>query len=282
MTPHVLEHFQTLCLKARKQPPSADAALDAFGYLIWLSALGETSPVPRASVMAMRRVGQQALATLEGTGSDSSAKDGNKDDDAESLTHASRALAELLRVGLQLLDRQPITHTTPANALHPPSATLARMLEAKADGLTAGRYGLHVLGCGRCQALLSALPQTSEQASRVQAQPMVKHALMDLAASPRARIRTPDEGVVVARRKSPEAEAVLFQDADTRRLAVYTTADVPLRIVAEGITTEAARGGYWIGRLDKDLRNVDATLHYAKSSVAWKLKLENKAKRPKK
>jgi len=271
----LLGHFQVLCDRALRAKPTRggrdiDSLLDAFGYLIWLTALGETPDMPRASTPALRRLAQRALLAQHAD---------DQLDDPEDRAHANKSVAEILRVGVRILDagratNNDVHHDIHPTALHPPTATLARMFEGKADGLTTGRYALHMLGCARCQNLLKALP--ADRSNVALAAPI------QLAASPTARVRAPADGRVVAKLKTPKAEAVLFQDPDARRLAVYTSSTEPLRIVADGVTTEDTRPGYWIGRLASNVREIDGTVHYVATdrprSSSLHITLDPKAK----
>lgn len=251
MNPRLLEHFHSLCQRALRATSDRDTdpVVHAFGYLVWLTALGESQVVPRASIAALRRLGHGALLALQSGGIGTA-------EEQEDRAHAGRSVGEVLRVGLSILDGSdaPLPEI-PTTALHPASTTLARMLEGQADGLTAGRYAVHVLGCVRCQRLLQALPAMARDAE--------VHAPMQLAASPTPSVRAPENGRVVARLKNPEAEAVLFDDADARRLAIYSISTQPLRIVAAGVSTEDTRPGYWIGRIDSDIHKITGTLHYS-------------------
>ncbi len=270
MNPRLLNQLHMLSEQAQRAKPEqdSDAVVHAFGYVIWLTVLGETQLFRHASASkpALIKLGRRALLA-RGAGIDGV----DSDVDDESRKHAGKQVAEILRVGLQILESNSAPSIDPsaaATALHPPAATLARMLEGKADGLTAGRYALHVLACARCQRVIETLPVVRELA--------VADVPMLLAASPATRVRSPEDGVIVARRTTPEAEAVLFQDNDIRRLAIYADSDAPLRMVAPGLTTEDAHAGYWIGRVDKDVKELTATLHCGKKSVQWRVKLDDR------
>lgn len=273
MNPRLLDQLHMRCAAALRSKPeeSTDAVVQAFGCVIWAAALGESRAVPRTTATKLSRLGKRAQLALGARG-DAGADATDSNFDLDSVRHAARQVIELLRVGIQILETGEIATaaTISIRTLHPPAATLARMLEGTADGLTAGRYGLHVIECARCQQVLTALPQAAQPTV---AGSVLRDAPLKFAASPATRLRSPEGGVVVARRTKPAAEAVLFVDADANRLAVYAASDEALRLVAEGVTTEDARAGYWIGRLDTGLRELAATLHHAKSSVRWNVKL---------
>lgn len=274
MNPQLLEQLHSLCAQALRAKPEQDPdpVVHALGYVVWLSALGETELVPRSSLAPLVKMGKRALLVL-GSSALKSAAD-RDDSDAASDRHALHQVTDLVRAGVAILEARTsaaLEQSVVATTLHPASATLARMLEGNADGLTAGRNGLHVMHCERCQKLLRALPAAS--ASLSLSPHVVADAPMVLAASPIAQVRSPAGGIRVAHRTTPEVEAVLFQDIDVRRLAIYSSDDTPLRMVAPGLTTEDARAGYWIGRLDHDVHEIAATLHYAKKSVKWNVKL---------
>ena len=42
-----------------------------------------------------------------------------------------------------------------------------------------------------------------------------------------------------------------------------------MRLVAPGLTTEDVREGYWIGRVEPDVRRIEATLHAGDRSASW-------------
>lgn len=257
MNPRLREHFHTLCARAARD---TEATVNALGYLIWLDALGDKPPIARATVTALSRRAERALLDLQ------QPADGSLEG-IEDHTHAVGSVAQLLRVGLRILNGgRANVGEFHATTLHPPSGTLARMLEAKADGLTAGRYGLHVLGCERCRSVIAALPTPTHK--------VALDAPMLLAASPSTHVRAPEGGRVLARIKTPPSEAVLFNDRDSRRLAVYATSTDAVRIVAEGVTTEDTRPGYWIGRIDGDVSVINATIHYAATGGAQSRKLK--------
>ena len=75
----------------------------------------------------------------------------------------------------------------------------------------------------------------------------------------------PAEGHPIGALDAVGAEAILFEGpvdpAHERRIAVYAEDPSPLRLVAEGLTTEDVREGYWIGRVADGLERLEAVLH---------------------
>ena len=103
-----------------------------------------------------------------------------------------------------------------------------------------------------------------------------------IAAADTAHVRAPSEGTLVASRKRPAIEAVLFEDPDARRLALYAHTPALVRLVAEGVTTEATLQGYWLGRVDSAATSLKAVLHLGKRRAPWALALQPARRRRRK
>lgn len=265
---------------ALKVRPERDIepALNALGTWLWIAAIGDEqriTPQVTKSLTALARRTQLALRT-------------QLTDADEDTARVTQGLLDIARAALQLLEGKDIGATKPPIAstkLHPATRTLAKMLEGTADGITSGRYALHVLRCARCQAELEVMPPSKNHAEdddasvaggstmKLSMNLAEPSATYRLAAAEVTQVRAPGEGRVIAAKKKPALEAVLFNDTDARRLAIYSTDDAGVRVVAKGLTTEGTLAGYWIGRLDAGLTSIEAQVHVDDRTVKWKLAL---------
>jgi hypothetical protein len=69
---------------------------------------------------------------------------------------------------------------------------------------------------------------------------------------------------------SPELEAVWFEDG---RLAIYATVAAPVRLVADGVTTEHMMTGYWLGRVLPDTQKLSGRVHIGEESTDLEIDL---------
>ncbi len=83
----------------------------------------------------------------------------------------------------------------------------------------------------------------------------------------------PQAGRLVAARAAPDAEAFVFEGDGETRLAVYVGAPLAVRYLAEGVTTDDMRPGYWAGRCAPGTTHVDGTLHVGEEASDWPLTL---------
>jgi hypothetical protein len=98
---------------------------------------------------------------------------------------------------------------------------------------------------------------------------------LSLAAAEAAAVLDPASGRIVGALEAAGAEAVLFEGAEGRRLAVYAEDPEPLRLVAPELTTEDTREGYWIGRVEPGVTRLEATLHVGDRTEPWTLDLSH-------
>lgn len=287
MNPRLHARLLHLCDLAKTTPPEHDVgpALDALGVLLWSAATGERDTIDATLSKRLKQLAGRAQLALRA----STARATDENDEDAAITNAT--LIDIVRAASLVLDRKPVADATPAlriSKLHPPSRTFARMLEGNADGLTTARYALHILDCTHCQHTLASLPARDHDTARRSASSTpsrleVREPTMRLAAADTTSVRAPSEGRVVGRKAKPPLEAVLFNDPDARRLAIYSTDDINIRVVAQGLTTEATLTGYCLTRLDDssdghDARNtLNATLHLNDKPLTWKLALTDEA-----
>jgi hypothetical protein len=196
--------------------------------------------------------------------------DGNDDDDDDDEADeadARRVLIELAREGVRALSggarpgiaRHPRANAG-ADAWHPPPSALVAMQRGGPDAIAAGSVAVHVLRCAACQAAL-------EVASFADAGPIPLRA----AAASAPAMLAPGEGRLLARRTNPDAEAYAFDDESETRLAIYVDTAQPLHYLAEGVTTDDMRPGYWAGRCPRATSHVEGTLHVGDTVEHWAL-----------
>ena len=242
-----------------KEGQDPTPVLEALGYALTLEALDLRQLLSTAEARRLRRVGVKALA-----GHSPPPADG---EDVEVAELAHRQIAAVAAAGLASVQGSG-ERMAPLHGMHPPSRTLVQMLHGEIDGLSAGRFAAHMVGCPSCQHEVGVLHDVSvDQADAGR---------LAIAAARPASVRQPAGGRVIAERKRPPVEAVLFEDEDCRRLAVYAQVSVPVGLVAEGVTTEESMAGYWQGRLDADAEHIEATVHLGDQSFDWKLILPSK------
>lgn len=201
-------------------------------------------------------------------------------------TEGARALAKwsrgddaliagrIARAGLEVVaaEREGKRRPGPrgAPAAHAGAVAIARMLRAEPDPLSAALVALHVRRCERCTADVVTARDTGSSAA-----PAFERAgerMLAAAAEP-AAMQAPSDGRVIARLSEPAVEAILFESRGVRRLAIYGDRRVPIRLVAAGVATEDATGGYWIGRVEPGVTVLEATLHVGDAVLDWRILL---------
>jgi hypothetical protein len=232
------------------------------------------------------------------------AEDGGSED-AEALA-ALRALAVR---GLRALAGEPATgawaearadgsrasrgsrlagpHDREAAAWHPPAAAVVAMARGDPDPVAAAEVAAHGLRCTSCSLAIAVLADREARAGAAAGRAakggdeagggheaaggVMLPRLRVAAADAKDAVRSPDEGVSVADRHAPDAEAVRFDEDDgSRHLAVYAAERVPVRLEGEGLVTLVMRPGYWYGRLAAETGEVSATLHVGEVAVPWR------------
>jgi hypothetical protein len=253
---------------ARGRDPSP--VFEALGYAAFVDAIGARGLLARDEANALRRAGREALLAFgpDGSGTDGSTT-GDADDaagDAETLALARRSIADVARAGLAALERGSgaVPHRVAALAFHPPAATLVRILRGEADGLTAGRWAAHLRACDGCRHEIDVARRANGE---------LDEPGLALAAARPAEVLAPARGRVVGTLKRPALEAVLFDSEHGRKLAVYAQASAPVRLVADGVTTEDTLEGYWIGRVEPAVTELHAQVFVDDEPVAWTLDL---------
>jgi hypothetical protein len=269
MSSTLRKRFEALCTRALRTDPEddLDPAVEALGYALWLGAIGAKDQIPTKTSSALTLLGHRALDAIH---------TGPTDTDEDSAA-VNATLAAIVHGALWHMRGSGKTNVMAWQRLapraHPSTATFARLLAGTADGLTAGRCGLHVATCDVCRRELNVLQASSTVQSRVAEAAGVYEAAepLRLAAAEVAHVRAPSEGVVVGRRDKPAIEAVLFNDTDARRLALYTERGDVLRVVADGATTEDVLPGYWLGKLDAKVKALETKVSVAGKTVTWTL-----------
>jgi hypothetical protein len=232
-----------------------EPVLEALGYVLVLKVVGKRDWLPPAQAKLLQKVGAQVLLAL-----DTSA--GDEDDRVVMNRVADQANSALFWL------KHPNKRLNVRSAeIHPSDARLVRVLNGQADGLTAGEVASHVTRCSACTERVELVLTTDRLARDDEG--------LALAAASPASVRPPSEGRTIGTRKRPTAaEAVLFEEKGRApRLAVYADEMVSVRVVAEGIKTENALAGYWLGRVKRGIERLEATIHIGDRSFTWKLKL---------
>jgi hypothetical protein len=253
-------HEQATQALSWKQGRDATAVLEALGSALFLHVAGElhrTDSVTRKRLASI--ASQVLLAKAHVASSRSDGEEGDQDED--DLAAAQAAVTRMSRAGLAALSGKAL-ELEGGTRIHPATLTFARMFHGEADGLTSGRYAMHIARCEECQARLDALRfvESTERSSEE----------WSVAAAASAQVRDPSTGSKVGTLATPSLEAVLFPD---RRLAVYADSNDPLRVVAEGVTTEQTLGGYWLGRIPEGMTAIEATVHFAGVEHRWRIAL---------
>lgn len=266
MTASLRRRLQRELAQAASWEPGQDPApvFEALGYASLVDAIGARDLLGRDEAKSLRGAGRKALLAF---GPDATSRGEDEDEDAEDLAIARRKIAEIARAGLGSLERasaQPDAAGT-STSLHPPSRTLVRMLKGDVDGLTAGHWAMHIRECAACQNEIAVVRMTAGETGDIGA--------LAIAAARPASVRAPAGGRVVGEKKRPALEAVLFEDDTGRRLAVYAQASDPVRLVAEGVTTEDTLEGYWIGRVEEGVAELRAQAFVGDEVVEWVIQL---------
>jgi hypothetical protein len=254
-----------------------EASLEAACLALALEATGRLSDVPHHERRLVRDAARRAIHAaqrelrVDGGDVDPDDEAGADDDiedageDAEDAEDARRLLIALASEGVDVLSgsgQAEPAHELSAAAWHPPPAALVAMMRGRPDPVAAGAVAAHVLRCAACQDAL-------EVASLAEAGPALLRAA---AASPPAML-APGDGRLLARRTNPDAEAFAFDGAPDTRLAIYVDTAQPVHYLAEGVTTDDMRPGYWAGRCARTTRHVEGTLHVGDAAEDWALDL---------
>jgi hypothetical protein len=259
VTERLLQRFHEQATHASrwKQGRDATPVIEALGSALFLHVAGELHRTDSVTRKRLAAIGSQVLLMKAPV----AVSRQPRDEDEEDLSGARAAVTRMARAGLAALaGKRP--DLEPSLRIHPPTLTLARMFHGEADGLTSGRYAVHIASCDACQARLEAL-RFVESTARSSEE-------WSVAAAAVAQVRDPSGGTRVGTLEKPSLEAVIFPDG---RLAVYADSSEPLRVVAEGLTTEQTLGGYWLGRVPEGALAIDATVHLAGVEHRWRIAL---------
>lgn len=228
-----------------------EAVLEALACTVALELTGDLGRVPGDARDTLRKVGQRALLHL-----------GGQERDEEEL-EALRMCASIARDGLRALSGRPRPEEPEASTrVTIPPGDLTRLLAGGLDGFAAGSLAMRVRRSEAARAELRALRALSRPVERT----------LSLAAADAAAVLDPAAGRPVGTLDALGAEAVLFE-GPPRRLAVYAEDPAALRLVADELTTEDVREGYWIGRVAEGVTRLEATLHVGERSEPWVLDL---------
>ncbi|KAF0168590.1 MAG: hypothetical protein FD160_3983, partial [Caulobacteraceae bacterium] len=149
MTSSLRRRLQRELKRAASWESGQDPApvLEALGYASFIDAIGARDLLGRDEAKVLLRAGREALLAF---GPDKTAR-GDDRAEAEALAIATRKIAEVARAGLASLERRGRAPDVAGTSLHPPTATLVRMLAGDVDGLTAGRWAPHLGSCAACK-----------------------------------------------------------------------------------------------------------------------------------
>jgi len=221
-------------------------ALEALSLVHVLEAEGGLARLTPARRAALRALAPRILALPRGD-----------EDHAIVLALARAALAAL----------GGRRSSPPRSPLHVTDRALVAMRDGKPDPLAAGLAAAHVLGCASCRARLGVLRTVDVEPAPRSARPLLA------AADSAPPMRRPASGRRLGAIAAHGVEAVLFEDGGARRVAVYASEPVAVRLVADGLTSEHASPGYWIGKLAARVRRIDAVLHVGRTRARWRLDL---------
>jgi hypothetical protein len=257
VTANLHNSWQSHLERALAWKPGADPepVLEALGYVLVLKVAGKRDWLPPSQARSLRKIGAECLLSLD-----------TQEGDEEDRIIIER-IADQARSALFWLEHPKKRLNVRAADVHPSDARLVRVLNGRVDGLTAGEVACHVIRCPECAGRVE-LVMTTDRLARAD------EGLALAAASP-ASVRPPSEGRTVGTRKRPAAaEAVLFAEKGRApRLAVYADEMVSVRVVAEGVKTETALAGYWMGRVKRGVDRLTATVYIGDRTFTWKLDL---------
>lgn len=259
------------CAHAYDDASPVEPMLEAGALGVVLEATGALARVPERERRLVRDAARRALLRSRPSAGASTEHDGatpagagariaeNDDDDADAL----RIAAELAREGVRALARQAApARPSEASGWHPAASALVAMTRGAPDGLAAASVALHVGRCEACRTALHISSTESEMGVPLQA-----------AAASAPSMLAPHAGRVVATRTEPAAEAVIFDDPLGALIAIYASESLPVRYVANGLTTQDMRPGYWAGRCAPGATQLAGTLHVGDRIVAWTIAL---------
>ncbi len=247
-----------LCATAYDDTAPVEPVLEAAALGVVLEVMGELRRVPEHERRIVRDAARRALLRARPT-QDTETAEG--EDDAQAL----RLAASLAREGLRALTGEPATSArAPADAhtWHPPARSLVWMMRGAPDALAAASVALHVERCAACEMAVQIARMSAESAVPLR-----------VAAASAAPMLAPQAGRLVATREAPAAEAIVFEDGRGTLVAIYTAEPLPVRYVAEGLTTEDMRPGYWAGRCAPGAARLEGTLHVGDAAVLWMVDL---------
>lgn len=259
MSERLLQRFHEQATQALSWKHGRDVTpvLDALGSTLFLHVAGELHRTDSVTRRRLAAIGSEVLILhMRVSEARSEAYDA-----AEDLEVAQAAVRRIASAGLAALLGKRVEVEQPTR-IHPPTLTLTRMFHGEADGFTSGRYAAHIADCEACQGRLDALRfvESTQRSSED----------WSVAAAAPAQVRDPSTGTRVGTLQAPPLEAVLFPDG---RLAVYADSNDPLRVVAEGVTTEQTLGGYWLGRVTEGVTMIEAVVHFGGAEHRWRITL---------
>lgn len=243
------------CAAAYGESASVEPVLEAAALGVVLELTGALSRIPERERHTVRDAARRALLRAP-TGAQED-DDEERGDDADAL----RLAVALAREGVRALAGKPSAASErpqEPSAWHPPAGALLAMSRGAPDALAAASVALHVRRCAACATALQVSSGRAESAGRLRA-----------AAASAGPMLAPHGGRAVATRSAPDAEAVAFDDARGVLLAIYTSEPLPVRYVADGLTTQDMRPGYWSGRCAPGVTRLDGTLHVGETAAAW-------------
>lgn len=243
-----------------------EPVLEALALTVALELTGELERAPRADREALRKLGQRALLQLGGQELD--------EDDLEAL----RLCAALARDGLRALSEpsgsaEPVTVDGADTRLLVPPSELVRLLRGELDGFAAASLVRKVRRSEAAMAELRTLLALRSSATASHA--AASDRPLSLAAASASPVLDPARGRPVGTLATVGAEAVLFVDGESRRLAVYAEEPDALRLLAEELTTEDVREGYWVGRVSAGAVRLEAVLEIGDRTEPWVLDLDD-------
>lgn len=237
-----------------------EPVLEALALTVALDLTGELDRAPLTDREALRKLGQRALLQLGGQELD--------EDDLEAL----RLCASLARDGLRVLSEPGAARASagePDTRLLVPPSELVRLLRGELDGFAAASLAHKVRRSEAAMAELRTLLAVRIPATAA------PHRHIALAASSASPVLDPAHGRPVGTLPAAGAEAVLFVDGDARRLAVYAEEPDALRLLADELTTEDVREGYWVGRVSEGTVRLEAVLEIGERTEPWVLDLDS-------
>jgi hypothetical protein len=234
----LLQVFSESLATARSYKPGEDPTpvLEALGYALALAANAQLDALPVEERGAILECGTTALAS-------SNAWMADHQDDAEDMDRSvavGRAAVAWLEGRADTALDEVLGDATP-----PSPSRVLKMIRGELDGLSAASCAISLLRDPVARGQLQVLRMSGDSTA---AHPHGQEPIRAAAAAA-ADMRAPFDGELIAELDRPAVEFLIFRDEDAVRLAVYAFESAPIRLVAQGVETEAMRAGYWIGRL---------------------------------